>query len=388
MKTAKEIVIEELEKELPKAQSKFTVFYWVSKAARCRPLVYRGKYKKTSDDKIDPASTDRLTTHFITIAFEGIIIYAIEILVYSVPNGLQTIFISKADTTGHYTLDSSMQKILRPKLSYAKLTVGVLRGLLRCFIDPQRLVRVCLFARSEKQYLFPLSSECETKHILSGSQLLRWWIKVLMDTFKSPHLVNDVGRARLQIPGNDSSRIRSFFPRDSSEPVTNWQVGDIFWPDHDSTQAAVNCVPRFPDDPLTRFVDFLVTDNRGKTTDQSRFWVELEAQQEFRLSVEVGVIGIEFSINPDQSIYRNDGMPDSSIPVLKARDFKSLREFVTTLDYSTLEMNQDAVKTLLRRNPSIEVQGLFAEEKTESVAKPAEANVLNATLVRRKKPKT
>lgn len=404
---ARDIIVEELQKDLPKADLPFNVFYWRSKGTRCRPLVYRGSYKKTPQNKTDPMSTDTLTTHFVVLAYDGVIVYAIEIMVYDTPELLQTIFISKADTTGHYTLDSSMNQIKRPRLSYGKVTNGILRGLLRCFIDPLRPVRLCLFARAEKQYLFPLSSECQSKHVLTGSQLLRWWIKVIVDTLQhSDGLVSRVGRARLQIPGSETSRIRSFFSSKSSldcpaqsqtttqqrQPVViDWKVGDVFWPDNDANLAAVQCVPRFSDDPLTRFLDFLVTDNRAKSTDQKRFWVELEAQQEFRLSIEVGVIGVEFQIDHQRSVYQElKDNKDNSVAALTSAEFNRLREFIMTLDYSTLDMNKEAMETLTRRNPKLEIFGSLEEVSREEVQteEPSVVNVLNVGLIKRKKPMT
>lgn len=387
---AKDIIIEELEKELPKTDSPFTVFYWRSKDAQCRPLVYRGGYKETPDNKADSSSTDTLTTHFVVLAFGGVIIFAIEIMIYKTPDGRQAIFISKADTTGHYTLNATMETIKRPKLSYAKVTTGILRALLRCFIDPEHQVKICLFARAEKQYLFPLSSECPSKHILTGSQLLRWWIKVLMDTLKHDELISAVERARLQIPGNELTRIKSFFPRSQSPepPAVNWEVGDVFWPDDDLSLPAVKCIPRFPDDPLTRFLDFLVTDKRALSTDQDRFWVELQAQQEFRLSIEVGILGVDFRINPSRSVYQElQGNKDNSVASLRTRDFNALKEFITTLDYSIYDINQEALETLIRRNPKIDIFGKVEEQKAPNATSNSSVNVLNVGLIKRKAPK-
>lgn len=394
---AKAVIVEELEKALPKSELPFVVFYWKSEGKRCRPLVYRGGYKTaTSDNTTDPRSTDTTSTHFIVLAFGGVVIYAIEIIVYDAPGSQQTIFVSKADTTGHYNLNSSMEEIKnRPRLPYAKVTSAILRGLIRCFIDPLRPVRLCLFARAEKQYLFPLSSECSTKHILSGSQLLRWWIKVFTDTLQgSERLLLSIERARLQIPGNDPTIIKHFFPRagsdtSSSGPSIEWQVGDIFWPDDDPNLPAVKCVPRFSDDPLTRFLDYLVTEKRALTTGQNRFWIELQARQEFRLSVEVGVLGVEFKVDPSQSEYQYlKDTKDTSIASLSPRKLNQLREFLITLDYSILEMNQEAMETLTRRNPTIEVFGKIEESPEGEKAKSGlEVNVLNMGLITRKKLK-
>ncbi|KAF5108013.1 hypothetical protein DV453_002598 [Geotrichum candidum] len=391
--SAKTVLIEELKPLLPATETPFAVFYWKTKGKRVRPLVFRGGYKTLPEkkSKVDPASTDVLTTHFVALTYTGVIVYAIEIEVYDHlgPDGIQTLFVSKADTTGHYTLGPGNKPatVPRPKLALGDVTSGIIRFILKCYVDPTRPVRICLFARAEKQYLFPLSGDLPSKHVLSGAKLIRWWLKVLSNTVNNGAIVEKVGRARLQIPGNEPHTIRSYLLVNAGgESKTNWQIGDVFWPDDKPELPAVKCIPRFKDDPLTRFLDNIVNDRRADTVDKKRFWMELEIQQEFRLSFEVGVIGIEFSVNPAESFYQQlRKAKDESIPTLKNRSFDSLREFITTLDYSSYEVNQHATETLSRRNSKIEIAGTRADTPVDT---PGDVQPTTLLAVKRKRPET
>lgn len=356
--SAKSIIIEELQSVLPKASDPFILFYWRTKPKRVRPLVFRGGYKSTEDNKTDPSSTDLHTTHFIVVSFKRVITYAIELDLYNAPD-VQTLFVSKADTTGHYTLDSGKRIVARPKLSLGQVTSAILRGISRCFLDPRKPVKLCLFARAADQYLFPFSNEISQKHVMSGTVLLKWWIKVLEGLMQSP-VIDVVQRARLQIPGSSASVIKSYFKfsRDATNDSHNpWQVGDVFWPDGED-KAAVYCVPRFEDDPLTRFLDSLVDERRAKSTTQKLFWLELQGRQEFRLSIEVGILGIEYTLNPKLSVYRElIEANDTSIEPLSSRDFKLLKEFIISQDYSLVTVNTDTYDAIVRRKPFIEIRG-------------------------------
>lgn len=386
---AKEILKEELKPLLPATEIPFIVFHWRTIGKRVRPLVFRGGYKSLAEkkSKVDPSSTDVLTTHFVVLAHAGVIIYAIEIEVYnhSGPGGIQTLFVSKADTTGHYTLAPGDKRATeRPKLALGDVTSGIIRYILKCYIEPARPVRISLFARSEKQYLFPLSGNLPSKHILSGAKLIRWWLKVLTNACKDGSIVKSVDRARLQIPGNEPRTVRSYLPVKTIDSKTDWQIGDVFWPDDKPELPAVRCIPRFKDDPLTRFLDSIVNDRRADTVDKQRFWMELEIQQEFRLSFEVGVIGIEFTLNSTESVYDQlRKINDESIKPLKNRDFDILRDFITTLDYSSYEVNQYATETLIRRNPKIEITGTRTKVVPQLVEKQQTTTLL---AVKRKNP--
>lgn len=404
---------------------------------------------------------DYVTNYFILLTYRDLTIYAIELIVNDVPGGTQTFFVSKADTTGHYGLEGNLNTNTKngdtvstqsssnpPKISYSKVTEAIMRAVIRCFIDPLRPLKITLFARAEKHYLFPFSAEKPgQKHLLSGADLVRWWVKILDDVCKPGEtgavveqdslskdstvadkkeedndstkkpVIQKVSRARLQIPGSEPAFIRSYFParqRFANSAAKNtenqflWQVGDIFWPNDDPKYPALRCIPRFYDDPLTRYLEFLVSVKRSTTTTQKLFWMELQTRQEFRLSIVVGVVGVDCTIDPKQSVYYDNKtmqeLRDKKIdekqqrPALTEKEVKQERfrkkfginnatstdkkiseqggsgftsvtkwymdrvhEYVTTLDYEETKMNHVATSGLLAKDKNVlfEIKGRF-----------------------------
>lgn len=491
--TARHVIQEELASSLPKETNAFNVLFYKSKPLKSRPLIYRQppRSKKDRDEKKDSAGKlknpktvkgssvskntkgktqkkkpkntidalkvieslkdkDYVTSYFILLTHENLIVYAIELIVYDAPGGIQTLFVSKADTTGHYGLSPSSDTSGKPPtLSYAKVTEGILRAVIRCFIDPLRPLRINLFARAEKHYLFPFSSEHPNrKHLLTGAELVRWWIKVLdnvcetsssaVDGEKRIPVIKTVERARLQIPGSEPPRIKSYFPArqrsnapaDSAPEKFQWQVGDIFWPDDDPKYPAVRCVPRFSDDPLTRYIDFLVGERRATTTTQKIFWMELQTRQEFRLSIVVGVVGIEGKVNLESSVYYSD-KPSQDLRNEKVQETENtlesdrkrilnlstatavdkkisekggsefattskwyidrVHEYVTTLDYGELKMNETATTRLLSTcDPKVkfEIKGTLEQRATpvHTAVATGGVNILTGLVKKKKKP--
>lgn len=396
-KSPRQVILEELESVLPESEHPFQVLFYKTRPTKSRPLVYRrprrakaqGGAATPAYSKYDAEKDPDLASRFlILLVYRGLIVYAIELYLNAEPvattSGLQTLFVSKADTTGHYILANNWTQhetkqgtkvpiaqngsnlLLPPKLSYAKVTEGVLRAVVRCFVDPLRPLRICLFARAEKHYLFPYSGDEEAtkngrKHVATGAELVRWWIKVLDEVCLetkpdqgAARVIDGVTRARLQIPGSEPPRVRSYFPvrqkQENSAEVHPfvWQVGDVFWPDEKPDMAALRCVPRFYDDPLTRYVEYLVETKRATKTGQQLFWMELEGRQEFRLSIVVGIIGIDCTVNKETSVYTASGnsLP-GSVPPVSTWEMNRFYEYVTTLDYEDTEMNVAASAYLL-----------------------------------------
>ncbi|VVT44146.1 uncharacterized protein SAPINGB_P000319 [Magnusiomyces paraingens] len=439
-KSTRQAVLEELAAGLPEAADEFDVLWYQTRPAKVRPLVYRRpKRTKVQGGAATPAyaqysaksDPDTSSRALVVVIYQGIIVYAIEMFLYAMPGdkGMQTLFVSKADTTGHYVLTKQKNDTPRAKLSYAKLTEGIIRGVLRSFVNPKAPVRVCLFARAEKHYLFPYSGDAAAvsagrKHVATGSELVRWWIRVLDNVCRDKKVVERVGRARLQIPGAEAARIRGgYLPKKKEEEEeeeeeqekekkesnkVDWQVGDVFWPDGERNVGAIRCVPRFPDDPLTRYVDDLVTVGRSTRTSQQLFWAELEARQEFRLSIVVGVIGVEMQVCSESSVYDNnkDGEEEEKdqIPETSMWELNRVYEYISTLDYAETEMNEAASKYLLEQTEDkgssvggqhLVVKGTLKvkEEKKEKSKDGVESGslstptVLGGMLVRKKKKK-
>lgn len=365
----------ELENELPKLKEKFNLVHLKTKRRKCRRLIYRPN--KRADKKQE---LDYVTSHLLILELDGLALFAIEAFVYESEEegeNVSTLFVAKADTTGHYYHEDEAPLFIR------KATTGIMRGLLRYYVPPGDKVRVCLFAKAEQQYLFPFSSKNPKKHVLNDSMLVKWWLKVLeplKNEFKT------LNKARLQIPGEDTGAIQLYFPKESQLP---WQVGDVFWSDNEESKRkhpAVECIPRFPDDPKKRFLEFLVAEKRAKKTSRDQFWLELQSRQEFRLGSVVGIVGLEGTLPEENSKYRDA----VSVPhAIRYKEFSRLHESLISCDYSTKESALEATAFLIQRVKQpfckISIQGQNTEQKQKRTAEAAQANVLSGSILRKKK---
>ncbi|CUS22216.1 LAQU0S05e00320g1_1 [Lachancea quebecensis] len=249
--------------------------------------------------------------------------------------------------------------------------------------DPDWNCKICLFTRSEPQYLFSESSHNPKKHILSGEQLLLWWLSVI-DKILVRHFDRST-KATLQIPGEEDSRTLRYL---SSNKAPFWRVGDIF--SGKSSDLAVFAIPVFPDDPKGRFLEQIVEENRAKTVRLSDFWTELQIQQEFRLGCTVSVIGV------DGRITENCFEPRSNEVILMSskRAFNKVKSYIVGEQYDTSEGAYEAYANLrdflhLRMQRSLlKIKG--CREKTgldsKNVAATRDHSIrsLNTLTVRRK----
>ncbi|KAL8772860.1 MAG: hypothetical protein Q9209_002205 [Squamulea sp. 1 TL-2023] len=217
-------------------------------------------------------------SHFLSVSIlhdrQRIQLFALEVLVYATRR-LTTLFISKADSTGYIHL-----------LNLPKGTPSPLRTISSIFIthlvrnrqQKSRQLVVSLFARAQDQYLFPGSIENPGKHVLDDRGLIKWWCRVLEPVLQSgnrdppspnPSLrpskrtAKTTAKAYLRVPSCDLHETRSFFPlyvRRDPSLLSQWH------PNRDplrdlagrSPTFPERClIPRFPDDPKSRFVDEL-----------------------------------------------------------------------------------------------------------------------------------
>ncbi|KAL9612695.1 MAG: hypothetical protein Q9167_002731 [Letrouitia subvulpina] len=215
-------------------------------------------------------------SHFLSIAVphnsSSLQVFALEVLIYTT-EALTTVFVSKADSTGYISL-----------LQLPKGTTSPLKTIssvfLACLVTRRRRrdrqLVVSLFARAQDQYLFPGSIENSGKHVLDDRGLVKWWCRVLDPLLEqeSPASDNTQGchsflkterrftsRAYLRVPGCDLYETRGFFPehvrRDPSKK-DKWKVSDPLRNLGRSPAFPERClIPRFPDDPKSRFVDEL-----------------------------------------------------------------------------------------------------------------------------------
>ncbi|KAL8929545.1 MAG: hypothetical protein Q9208_001214 [Pyrenodesmia sp. 3 TL-2023] len=219
-------------------------------------------------------------SHFLSVSItlpppqKQIQILALEVLIYTTAH-LTTIFVAKADSTGYLYL-----------LHLPKGTPSPLKTITSTFLShlvahrqrKDRKLVVSLFARAQDQYLFPGSVENPHKHVLDDRGLVRWWCRVLepvlhagstWDSSSSSSSSHHRERksttsAYLRVPGCDIHETRSFFPLSVRlTPTTN--LAPKWHPSRDPLRDLIRSptiperclIPRFPDDPKSRFVDEL-----------------------------------------------------------------------------------------------------------------------------------
>ncbi|KAJ5874723.1 uncharacterized protein N7529_003153 [Penicillium soppii] len=224
-----------------------------------------------------PGQASELTfceNHFLSVSIDSkdegeTIIFGMEVMVYNTAH-LTTIFISKADSTGFLHL----LKLPR-KISILRLVSNTfLSFLARTRQRPGVRLVVSLFARAQNQYLFPGSIENSEKHVLDDRGLIKWWCRAL-DPILREHepesalqetkpLDQTVEAAKasatayLIVPSCDRFETRNFFPataktdpKDRPRWLNGYPLKQLY---HDPSAPPRCLVPRFPDDPKTRFL--------------------------------------------------------------------------------------------------------------------------------------
>ena len=263
-----------------------------------------------------PGQEDQPTlceSHFLGVSSpqegnEGeVFVFAIEVLIFTT-DSLTTVFVSKADSSGFVSR-------LHPRTGSPSIPQTITRAfldyLLRPRLDDQRLV-LSLFARSQNQYLFPGSIENAEKHVLDDRQLIKWWCRVLdsvwrpydnQPTFASRHESYTVS-AHVVVPGCDKGETRAFFPSSlskassSTQWLNSYPMGELSL----DTSLPLRClIPRFPDDPKSRFLGDLDGNHIGpngewrSVKNMEQFWEMMSYRQECSAGRLVGFVWIVFS---------------------------------------------------------------------------------------------
>ncbi|KAL6949908.1 hypothetical protein ACO0QE_000575 [Hanseniaspora vineae] len=244
--------------------------------------------------------------------------------------------------------------------------------------------KISFFTRPERQYLFSESYLNPKKHLLTGSQLLRWWLNIVnkasVETLDSP-------KGWLQIPGENETTIQKQYLANLNKSNNIWRVGSIYG---DGTEN-LHKVPLFPDDPKTRFIKDLIAESRYEALSLDQFWKELQARQEFRLDVVVGVVGIVgLSKRADHWPQKDDVY----VPPSLGR-YKALKSYVVGEEYGTVEGAIDARSNLhdyycskLDQSPLLVVGELdhakLSSTESRAAAQKATVNVLSNLAVRKK----
>ncbi|KHN94042.1 histone H3-K56 acetyltransferase, RTT109 [Metarhizium album ARSEF 1941] len=208
--------------------------------------------------------------HFLTVSINipqsepeperQVIVLGIEIFIYTTAHST-TLFVSKADSTGYL-----------PLLNLPLGTPSPIRAVCATFIRHLVAARrrqgiplvVSLFARSQGQYLFPGSVDHGAKHVLDDRALVKWWCRVLDPLITSPPdngMTWKNAKGYLVIPGLDSHETRAFVPR-TAAASSSWSLTHplqrISHYTREYDRVPLRClIPRFPDDPKSRFRDEL-----------------------------------------------------------------------------------------------------------------------------------
>ncbi|KAK6212055.1 H3 K56 histone acetylation protein KAT11 [Colletotrichum tabaci] len=258
-------------------------------------------------------------------ASKPVLILALEVFVYTTAYS-STFFVAKADSTGYLKL-----------LNLPKGTPSPIKEISSVFVSylvEQRSRKgiqsvVSLFARAQDQYLFPGSVEYAGKHVLDDRGLVKWWCRVLDPLLEKP----PVGKCApwgsvkgyLVIPGLDSYETKAFLPK-NPKSAANWVMGHAlekishYTNEYDWVPARC-LIPRFPDDPKSRFRDELDEETgkskQLKTTGQWKsvksldtFWEMMAYRQECSSGRLTGFIWVVFDTQAEQT------RPDSASTAL------------------------------------------------------------------------
>lgn len=325
-------------------------------------------------------------SHFLSLAYKGKIFFAIDLNIYFEVLGKfieRTLFISKADTNGFlensnvkisliietfisYLLKISPRKYLRKVvplvrryknipglpliykktstasgfkilskryLSHDSINVQHLikdhESLFKLFSideDSKILTKISLFTRPEPHYLFTSSGSNSKKHLLSGEQLLKWWLKIIDNVAKQEAIfIQDENLfGTLQLPGEENG----FVDRRYLTNLSNfWRTGTIYGSYSDSLFK----IPIFHDDPKTRFLKDLMLDDKYDRINMKQFWTDLEVRQEFRSGIVVGVIGVS-----GESSFKNlqSEMLDRDVVLATSKQkYKQIKSYIVGEEY-------------------------------------------------------
>lgn len=382
-----------------------------------------------------------------------VIVFGVEVLVYSTAH-LTTVFVSKADSTGYLHLLKTA-----PKVSLLwQISTVFLSYLVETRQRPGVRLVLSLFARAQNQYLFPGSIENTGKHVLDDRGLIKWWCRVVDPILRerepesksqdkgsleeSKESSKSSATAFLIVPGCDKFETRGFFPstaKSDGKDHPRWVNDYPLWQLCGNPKAPPRClVPRFPDDPKTRFLIDLDDEVSGQETDAAsglqnlgqwrsvksldQFWEMMTFRQECsagRLvgflwlvvnppglvnstSMEARSLGGETSPTTQQETSSTLQENPFSWPeagrghvVLSESDYKTAIEFLLQQEFGGFDVATTSTKAWVDKVASLADELWFGElvvgknTVSENAVKPAETqnNLLDTGLARkRKKP--
>ncbi|WEJ96323.1 hypothetical protein PSN45_003860 [Yamadazyma tenuis] len=383
---------QQLEDVLPKGHT-FRVLHVQSEPKQCTNLI---KYGSEHSAASKPQLTIKIKHFLLVISSDNLVLFGIEVYNYFTVAEINTqyLFVSKVDTTGLTDLKINANKLINRflqsliSINHTSLTYRVKSPKsstikkINKLLSPSKpsyrtvqlsdkfITKVSLFTKSSNQYFFPESSKNLHKHLIDGDKLLRWWLQLIDDTLADSQVKFT---KKLMIPGSHSPH---------PYLLSGWELGSVFG----ENQRAVYNIPSFPDDPKTRFLEFLVVENRVKLK-LPEFYEELGFRQEFRLGNVVGIIGCEsevMSSSPDMGA-RYEPV------VLSNKQYKQLIKVIKSEDFSICDDVRLLVNTKLPfflrlHHKSFEYSYLCGKYEHSKVSKSTVVQVNNLSgLVRKKK---
>ncbi|KAL6834917.1 histone acetylation domain-containing protein [Trichoderma camerunense] len=244
-----------------------------------------------------------------------VLVLGIEIFIYTTARST-TLFVSKADSTGF------LDKLKLPKGAPSPIR-EVCATFIRYLVDKRRRKDVqfvvSLFGRAQDQYLFPGSIEYPGKHVLDDRGLVKWWCRVLDPIVESPPTGNLSAwrntKGHLLVPGLDAYETRAFIPRRAGA-ASSWSLShpleriSHYYREFDWVPPRC-LIPRFPDDPKSRFRDELddeITKTKAMKTTGSwksvktldMFWEMMAFRQECSSGRMTGFMWVVFDDLEDE----------------------------------------------------------------------------------------
>ncbi|ROV92509.1 hypothetical protein VSDG_06687 [Cytospora chrysosperma] len=224
-----------------------------------------------------------------------VLILGLEIYVFTTAWST-TFFVSKADSTGYLSMLNLPKGAPSPIRGISSAFVSYLVQE-RCRDNVQTIVS--LFARAQNQYLFPGSVENKHKHVLDDRGLVKWWCRVLDSVMEDQGTHEDKifcpsnkqgdweqMKGFLVVPGLDAYELRAFLPRTSNTP-SNWVLGhpleriSHFAREYDWVPPRC-LVPKFPDDPKSRFRDELDLEaSKSAQYEEKGLWRNVQTMEQF-----------------------------------------------------------------------------------------------------------
>lgn len=291
-----------------------------------------------------PSPTSANTTTATTTG--SVLVFAIEIFIFTTAYST-TFFVSKADSTGYLILlnlpsgtPSPIREVCTTFLSY--LIESRKRKNVQSVVN--------LFARAQDQYLFPGSIKNKTKHVLDDRGLVKWWCRVLHPLFQSPSDggMREAMKGYLVVPGLDNYETRAFLPR-APDAASHWVLGHPLEKVSHYTReydwVPPRClIPRFPDDPKSRYRDelddeghkskFLQTTGMWKSIRSlDQFWEMMAFRQECSSGRMTGFIWVV--IDPEDQVGHDDASTANPAPAPIRPSTPPNAQAAPTVHYST-----------------------------------------------------